>query len=189
VGKSSRSSPKKDCEIRFVRVVNALENQTLKELVDILESETRFYEDILKLSSGKTKILVDGKVSELEKIVKLEQTLVVQVARLENKREELTEKLASELGMELKDITMTEILKHLKSGEADRFAKCCKRLSGVIKELKSANDLNSKLIKNSLDFINFSINLLAGAGALNNSYTNMGLKPNPVKRSFFDKKL
>ena len=166
-----------------------METQTLKELMDILENETRVYEGILRLSKDKTKILVDGKVSELEKLVKLEQALVIQAGRLESSREDLTARLAGELGLEPQGLTVSELAKHLKNREAEKFSACRERLAGVIGELRNTNELNARLIKNSLDYINFSINMLADVGTVNNSYGSAGLMPGPMKRSFFDRKL
>ena len=51
-----------------------------------------------------------------------------------------------------------------KAGEdlQDKFAGLKDEISSILKELKEVNDLNSQLIEKSLEYIDFSINLIAG---------------------------
>lgn len=161
----------------------------INELANILEQEARVYDSILNISKNKTKIIVEGKVTELENIVKLEQSLVLQIGRLENLREEIVEKCAEQLGVNPSDITVSELVKHLKGGNAQKLKASQQKMASTLSDLKNTNDLNSKLIKNSLDFINFSINLFVDAGAGSNNYGSTGQAADTSKRSFFDVKL
>lgn len=161
----------------------------INELANILEQEARVYDSILNISRNKTKIIVEGKVTELENIVKLEQSLVLQIGRLENLREEIVEKCAEQLGVNPSDITVSELVKHLKGDHAKKLKASQQKMASTLSDLKNTNDLNSKLIKNSLDFINFSINLFVDAGAGSNNYGSTGQAADTSKRSFFDVKL
>lgn len=166
-----------------------MDDQLVNELLDVLEQENRIYESFLKISKSKTNIIVEGKVSELENIVKLEQSLVLQVGRLETVREGLVEKLSAQLNIKPSEITVSELIKHVNKQSAGRLKVYQEKLSTVIGELKNSNDLNSKLIKNSLDFINFSINLVTEVGAANNNYGSSGQAGGSKKRNLFDVKL
>lgn len=163
--------------------------QMINELINVLDQENRVYDSILKISKSKTNIIVEGKVSELENIVKLEQSLVLQMGRLEDMREKLVEKVAAQLNVKPADITISELMKHIKSDQAHKLKACQDTLNTTISELKNANDLNSKLIKNSLDFINFSINLVATVDAGSNNYGHTGQVNDGKKKTFFDMKL
>lgn len=166
-----------------------MDSKLINELIDILEQENRIYEEILKISKNKTNIIVEGKVTELENIVKLEQALVIQMGRLENLREEVVEKLAASLRINPSDITISELAKHLEKEQSQKLKNVQDKLGGTLKELRNSNELNSKLIKNSLDYINFSINVLTDAGVLGNNYGNTGHVGEGKKRSFFDVRL
>lgn len=169
--------------------MSVLDTALVNELINVLEQENRVYDSILKISKSKTNIIVEGKVTELENMVKLEQSLVLQMGRLEDMREKLTGKIAVLLNIKPSEITITELMKHIKSDQAQKLKACQDTLGKAINELKNANDLNSKLIKNSLDFINFSINLVASVDAGSNNYGNTGHVNDTKKKTFFDMKL
>lgn len=166
-----------------------MENKLINELINVLEQENSIYEDILKISKNKTNIIVEGKVKELENIVKLEQTLVLQMAKLENIRESLVEKLSGEMKLKPEEITITGLVKYLQDGEAGKLKAVQSKIGSTLSELKESNELNSKLIKNSLDYINFSVNILSDASSGSNNYGNNGQVGDSKKKTFFDVKL
>ena len=166
-----------------------LDIQMINELILVLDQEAKVYDDILKISKNKTNIIVEGKVSDLESIVKMEQALVLQMARIETMREKLVDKLSKELNIKPSETTITEILRHVKSTEAEKLKDCQLNMTNVLSDLKKTNELNSKLIKNSLDFINFSINLISAVDIGTNNYGTGGQTNDSKKRNFFDMKL
>jgi len=44
-------------------------------------------------------------------------------------------------------------------------------MTSIIEEIKNINEVNSRLIKNSIDFIDFSINILTSANLGGNNYS------------------
>jgi flagellar biosynthesis/type III secretory pathway chaperone len=163
--------------------------QMVNELLNILEKENNIYEDILKISKNKTRIIVEGKVTDLESVVKYEQSLVLQMGRLETARDEMVGNISKELNIKNSDITISELLKYVKGEQNSKLKLYQDNMSNIISELKSANELNSKLIKNSLEFIDFSMNIISNVYTGVNSYGNSGKTSDTKKRSFFDVKL
>lgn len=161
----------------------------IDELIDILNKEAAIYEGVLKLSKNKTDTIVAGKVAELEGITRLEQSMILQMGKLESEREKLIEKLASQLKIPVEEITISSLEKLLHKEQAGRLRACHRSLDKVLKELSDTNGLNSRLIKNSLDYIDFSINLLANSSSAGNLYGNAGQASDSKKRNFFDVKL
>ncbi|HHW49619.1 MAG TPA: flagellar protein FlgN [Clostridiaceae bacterium] len=161
----------------------------IDKLIDILEQENEIYTDILNMSKNKTDIIVKGKISELENIVKLEQSYIARIGKLENEREEIVEKIARQLVLDKDDINISGIIKKLDQENAARLKTCRESIMLTLKELKSVNELNSNLTKNSLEYIDFSINLLASIDSTANNYSNSGRVNDPKKRSFLDMKL
>jgi flagellar biosynthesis/type III secretory pathway chaperone len=166
-----------------------LEIQLIQDLVKVLDQEAKAYKDILKISKNKTGIIVEGKVAELENIVRLEQSLVIQIGRLEGKREELVAKLYEQLKINQQNLSLSELINNLNDAEAAEMLKVCQQeLTKTIRELKNKNELNAKLIKNSLEYIDFSINLFASIHAEDNNYGSTGTVGDTKKRTFFDVK-
>lgn len=158
-------------------------------LVGILKKEADLYEGILKLSKNKTDVIVEGKVSELEGITSLEQSMILKLGKLEKEREKLVEQIALQLHAEASDITITSLGEQLSGEQADKLRDCHHMLSKLVNELDTANGLNSKLIRNSLDYINFTLNLLTNAGTAGNNYGSSGQANDLKKTNLFDVKL
>jgi hypothetical protein len=169
--------------------VIVLEAQLVLDLIKVLDQEAKAYDDILKISKNKTSIIVEGKVAELESLVKIEQTLVLQMSRIETMRENLVDKISAQLNIKSKEVTISELLQHIKGEEADKLKACQANMSKALNDLKYTNEVNSKLIKNSLDFINFSINLMSSVDLGTNNYGTGGQTNETKKRTFFDMKL
>ncbi len=158
-------------------------------LIDVLNKETAMYEGILKLSKNKTDVIVKGKVIELESITRLEQSLILQMGKLERERENLVDAIAAALKLKASDITLTGLEKLLPKEQAERLRDCHNKLPKLVKDLGEANVLNSKLIRNSLEYIDFSINILTSIGATGNNYGYTGQSSDLKKKNFFDMKL
>lgn len=161
----------------------------INELIDILNKEAAIYEGVLKLSKNKTDTIVAGKVAELEGITRLEQSMILQMGKLEDEREKLIDRLSVQMKVAAEDITISSLEKLLQKEQAGRLRACHKSLDRSLKELSDTNELNSKLIKSSLDYIDFSINLLTNTSSAGNLYGNAGQTSNSKKRNFFDVKL
>ena len=162
-----------------------LKEHQINDLVTVLEEEYKVYEDILKLSKQKTDIIVEGKVAELDNIVRLEQAFVQQIARIENHRE----RILNDILPGKKDINMSE-LKKLSNNEQNKLLEAYQtKLTETVNELKRTNQLNAKLIKNSLEYIEFSINIMSNADVTSNNYGNVGADSKKTRRNFFDMKL
>ena len=160
-----------------------------KELLQILQEEMKIYNELLRMSKGKTDIIVKGKVTELDAIVKMEQSFILQFGEWEAQRENVVDKIAKVLDIEPSDLTMSALVDRFEPEQAKELRKYQHDLSWTLRELKELNDVNSKLVKNSLEFINFSLNLVTGVGDTGNNYGNTGQVHEQKKRNLFDMKL
>ncbi len=166
-----------------------LDTALVERLVEILGKEKNIYEKILKLSMDKKDVIVAGNVSELEGITRMEQSILLKLGKLEGEREELTGELAAALKINPSEVTLSGLAKMVPDEQGARLRNCRDSFLKTIDDIRSNNTLNSKLIRNSLDYIDFSINILSNAGATGNNYSNSGQSNDPKKRNFFDMKL
>lgn len=159
------------------------------KLGEVLEQEISLYENVLELSEKKTKVLVEGKVAELDNITKVEQALILKIRKLDGVREKIISEIADELKMLPGDITLTKLMKHLGKEDAKRFKAMQEKITGIMEKLRNTNELNEKLIRNSLEYIDFSLNLLASAGGGKANYSKTGRIDDSKIRHLFDMKL
>ncbi len=167
----------------------ALDTISIKKLIDLLNKESAIYEGIMKLSKEKTDVIVKGRVTELEGITRAEQAMILQLGKLEEEREALVGVLAEQLGIKPEDITVSELEKILPKEQSKELKECSNKMTGLINNLRDSNGMNSKLIKNSLDYIDFSVNVLSNAGSSGDIYGKSGQSSDAKKRNFFDMKL
>ena len=167
-----------------------MNNQLINDLIDILEKELKIYEDILEISKNKTDIIVKGKVKELENITELEQSFIAQIGKLEAAREDLVDKICSDIGKDSsKNITVTELMGYIEASQAERLNSYKENMVSLLKEIKDKNDLNAKLIKSSMDYIDFSINIMSNVSVEGNNYSGKAQINDSEKKTYFDVKL
>lgn len=133
----------------------------LDKVILCLEKENSIYEKLLSISKEKKKVIIDGKIDELDSIIKMEGNLVLEISKLEDEREKTVNDLAKELGCNREELSISYLCGKLENNRAEHLKKIADSIGGTLKELKEINDLNGKLIEQSLEYVNFSINLMA----------------------------
>lgn len=166
-------------------------NKEVNAIIEILEKEYGYYMDMLELSKTKKRVIVEGKVAELDKIVKLEQNMIVDIGQLERKREEEAAKLSKALGLKSDQVSISELFGVLQPELKKKLEDIQEKLRKTIDELKSVNDINGQLIEQSLEYIDYSINLISGVGMETGSlYEDIGRsKGKQNKKNLIDKKI
>jgi len=163
----------------------------LNQLCDILEQEIKIYNTILEKSKEKTDIVVSGRVNELDRIVKLEQSLVVQIGKLEQKREEVVLNIAGILNMDSNRLNIKQLIQSAPEEYQEKLEIYQKSLEDILGQLKDVNELNGKLIENALDYVEFSLNIMTNASISGNIYEKEGSTKNNISgvKNLFDVKL
>lgn len=130
-------------------------------LLGIMEKQLEIYRTLLSFALEKQPVLVKGNLTELEKITKEEELLILQVGRLEEQRQVLHRALANHFVLSPEELTLSELIKRCNDEYRSRFELLHRELKEVIGELNDINRNNTDLINSSLSFINFSMNILA----------------------------
>ena len=167
----------------------SMKQELMNKLIELLEHEYRVYENILRMSKDKTNIIVEGKVKELENVVKLEQALVLQISRIDKQREEVVEQLSKEVNLKDNNLNISEIIQYGDREQKQQLEEYRGKMGKLIAELAHTNQINSKLIENSLEYIDFSLNLMANADVTSNNYGNKGSSTERSRKNLFDIKL
>jgi|GEM_PF-538364 len=165
--------------------------KSIEQLKEALEKELKMYEQVSNLVESKTKVVVKGKVKELEEIMKKEQQLIGQMSTFEKIRRAIFANISNEINIE-EPTSLSELLLHLeeKGVEGDALKQIDRirdRLLKVIDEIKEFNQLNEKLIKQSLDYINLNMEVLTSIDEQANHYGNKATKDtNKASKSLLD---
>ncbi|MFZ5353332.1 MAG: flagellar protein FlgN [Bacillota bacterium] len=141
----------------------------VQNVINILKKEHDFYKDLLELSKSKKTIIIEGKVAELDKIVKLEQNMIFDIGQLEKAREQEINQICTLLNMKREEATISELTKRLDNKYTKEMSKLQGLLTDTLRELKDVNMLNGKLIQQSLDYIDYSINIITSANVATGS--------------------
>lgn len=137
----------------------------IDELIDTLEKENAAYQELQELSVQKTGIIVKGDIQALHDIVEKEQILMTdKVQPLEKKRQECTNDIATVINRKPEELTLSR-LTELMSGQPDTQKRLCEihdKLHDTMAQMKKVNDMNKVLLQESLELVQFDINLMNG---------------------------
>ena len=87
----------------------------MENLIEVLDLESREYEDLLELSTKKTSVIVAGGLDDLAKITDEEQNVVSKINRLEQKRQEVYADIANVINRDVDTLMLADLIAMLKS--------------------------------------------------------------------------
>lgn len=136
----------------------------IDELADILEQENTEYCTLIELSKEKTAYIIRNEIDNLSRIVGEEQVVVDRVINLEKKREGITKDICSIIKVPVEQLTVKVLIELLYNQERERnlLADVHGRLRRTIDKMVSINEQNMSLMKESLEMLDFEINLIKG---------------------------
>jgi flagellar biosynthesis/type III secretory pathway chaperone len=133
----------------------------IEELITLLKNEKENYEQLLVLAEEKVKIITSNDIEMLQKITAAESTIIGRNQKLDQKREQCVKSIGIVLNRNPEELTLTVIAEILPNkDESESLTKIKNELKTVLEALKLKNEQNHKLIESSLDYIDFSINLI-----------------------------
>lgn len=147
----------------------------IEELITTLEQECKLYEELIPIAEEKTKIIIKNDLESLHRITEQEQLAVDKVNVLEKKREEVILNVGTVLNKKAATLTVGKIIKILDKQPKDQqeLANVHDNLKKVVYQLIDINKYNASLIQQSLEMIEFDLNLIQSTRTSpgNNNYT------------------
>ena len=131
-------------------------------LIDVLGQEDAEYKKLLELSNNKTKAIVGADIERLQDILVQEQA---RIDKLEQQRMENVDDICNVLNLRRTDIKLEDILEVLKKQpkEHDALEAVNAQLKQTLNELMKINENNKLLTKESLDMVEFELNIAKNA--------------------------
>ena len=134
----------------------------MEELLDTLEKENAEYENLLALSMKKAPVIVSADLEQLQQITDEEQEIVSRINRLDRVREDCMKQIAGVINKDVNELTLgmvVDIFKR-KPVEHKKLADVYDRLKDTVSQMARINNRNRELIQNSLELVQFDMNML-----------------------------
>lgn len=135
-------------------------------LLDTLEEQATVYAQLNVVMEDKQRVIVEENLPELEEIVAKEGAFVKHIGLLEKKRMEIVEQLAGQQSLPGVNVTLSQLSQHLPSSYQRKYIQLKNKIQSALQQASLLNRRNQELLECSLNYVNFSLGLLAG---LNNS--------------------
>ncbi len=162
---------------------------SVQTIIEILEKLEKMHKSLLELALKKTEVVKKGDMVELDQILKNEQSHVAAIETLEKQRQLLVTDYLKSKGIDFSDIpTVADVIEAANTeNEREQLEQVRNRLVQVVGELKSQNELNQKLVYQSLQFVNMTLDMVRPRPEQIN-YSGKEVKGQNVvqKKSFFD---
>lgn len=158
-------------------------------LIETMDTQTAVYDKLLSLAREKQPVLIKGDITELDRITKAEEILILQVGRLEEQRKALHQQLASHFSLSPEELTLSELMKRADNKVmGKKMQQLFTDMTGKLSDLGEVNNTNCELVQNSLDFVNYSLNILAN-NDLTPGYGGQSEEKKSVAAKIFDRKV
>lgn len=158
------------------------------KMISVLSSELELYQELLKLSQKKTDILVKGDVKLLDEITKIEQDMIMRMGKLEAKRGNIIKKIAETYKKDIKQINMSFLKQIMTQENIKKLENLQEDMKYTLKQIDEKNRDNERLIKQALEYIDFSVDLLKDVGQTKSNYNPDGKDSKNRAFHFIDKK-
>ncbi|MEK4228422.1 flagellar protein FlgN [Solibacillus sp. FSL H8-0538] len=135
---------------------------SIEKIVSTLEKLEKMHKSLLDLAYKKTEHVKQGDMEELDKMLKNEQAHVAAIETLEQQRQLMVTEYLRAKGFALTDQpTVADVIEAASAGEeTQKLTVVRNRLMQVIEELRKQNDLNQKLVFQSLQFVNITLDAM-----------------------------
>ena len=137
----------------------------MEELMDTLVKEEKLYAELIPIEEEKMRAIVGSDLQSMQAITDKERDMVDRTTALEAKREEIAVNIATVLGKNPKTITLDDIENSLKRQPEDRkkLQQIHDKLRKTVARLKDINDQNKELLQESMDMVEFNMNVMRSA--------------------------
>jgi len=162
---------------------------SIEAICSTLTKLERMHKSLLELAIKKTEIITAGNIEALDQMLKDEQTHIAAIDKLEQQRQKQVTDYLEAKGLASTDkTTVADVIEAAEQQtDKDMLSAVRNRLLQIINDLKKQNDLNQKLVFQSLQFVNFTLDALQPRPEQINYSGNEVRGTNTVaKKSYFD---
>ena len=133
----------------------------MDDLTQVLENETVEYKKLIELSDNLRKALIESDVSTVEQMTAAQEEVSNGIQSLESKRVRIMNDIAVVLNKEPEELKVSMLEETLAGQPAlqERLAAVRTELKQTMDELKQINRTNQALLRQSMELLEFDLNL------------------------------
>ena len=134
----------------------------MENIISILNRENEEYEALIKLSEEKTPIIIKGDLPELDRVTEEEQIIVGRIQKLEKDRIQTMKDIADVTNHSSEELKVTDLITMMASrpSEREQLKEVHEKLKRTLGNMSIVNERNRELLQDSLDMVQFEMNLL-----------------------------
>lgn len=134
----------------------------IEELIETLEKEDKVYEELLPVVEKKAQVIIKNDLEELQRITTAEQDYVDLITSLEHNRNKIISNIGIVMNRKPEELNLKAIVAMLEKqpAEQEKLGRLHDSLIKKLGRLKDLNMQNKVLIEQSLEMIEFSMNVL-----------------------------
>ena len=134
----------------------------IDELVNTMSQENDIYKEMIPIADEKTRVIIKNDLDALQKITEKEQLTIERINALEKKRQEVIVNIGTVLNRKPEELNMKTLMKIMgkQPKEQEKLGRIHDELTETLKRLVTINDRNKELINQSLEMIEFNMNLI-----------------------------
>lgn len=149
-------------------------NADVLELVEIIQLEVGAFEALLETLTQEQVALVTQDLSGIEEAVTNQQTLVERARALESARIKVVERLKVSDDKAPESVTLRDLIERIESPQAQKLREMREQLLTIQEEIRRVNQHNSALVKQSMKYVDKSLQILTSAGPSPGVYGQSG---------------
>ncbi len=151
----------------------------LDSLTDVLWKEVEVYRELREAVAQERKVIMKPSLEALYESNSRKETCILKTRLLEEVRTGLASRIASHLGLDTREISLSGLLFHASPEQRKRLTECQSILRSLVGEITGMNSQNGLLIESSIRFNESAVNFIAGMISGGSSYAESGrLKTN-----------
>lgn len=135
---------------------------SVQPIISVLEKLEKMHKSLFELAIQKTEIVKKGDMDELNTMLKNEQSHIAAIEQLEQQRQQLVMDYLDAKGIVFADTpTVLDVIEAAElEQEREQLTSVRERLISVIDDLRQQNDLNQKLVFQSLQFVHMTLDMM-----------------------------
>ena len=161
---------------------------SIANIVVTLEKLEKMHKSLLELALAKTEYIKQGDMEKLDQLIKNEQAHVAAINKLEQQRQSMVTDYLRAKGIALTDTpSVADVINAAENNESkESLVNVRERLVTLLNQLKIQNELNQKMVLNSLQFINVTLDSMRPQRTEQFNYSGAQIRGNSeiTKRSF-----